>query len=391
MKNRRLCQWLLLTLAIIILALIIQFIRYRMYEQANRPAPIKTAVVQHPDVSYLSVSTASYQPTVIAYGSAKAHYQLTLSSQVAGRVNTLTNAFEAGRLISSGSLLAQLEDSSYRASLAAAEQDLSDARLALLEEERQGTQALTEWQASGLSGQPDSELVLRKPQLTAARAAVANAEAALTSARTDLANTSIKAPFDALIVSRSIAPGSYLQSGSEIGTLYSTDRSEIEVELSASAWQKLPEQATLLAGSWPVTLTNVENNQQWQGTVLRSAGHLDATTRKRTLVISVSKPFEQQPALLPQTFVEARIKGQQQAGLWRLPASALSQKGELWYITPANDLASFSAQPSFSDSQYIYIEPPAELAGQPQRVLVHPLSSYIQGMMVHPVEESSHE
>ncbi|MFO7860953.1 MAG: hypothetical protein R6U41_07000 [Desulfosalsimonas sp.] len=103
---------------------------------------------------------------------------LTLASKVSGQVQSLAEDFEPGKRFKKGEILARLEDSDYRAAVAAADHDLSDARLSLLEEDRKALQAKAEWEASGVSGKPASELVLHKPQVAAAEAAVANARAA---------------------------------------------------------------------------------------------------------------------------------------------------------------------------------------------------------------------
>ena len=391
MNSRRLLQWLLPIVAIILLVLLGVYIKNQMQAQNNRPAMQKSEEIQHPDVSVVNVTPEQHSTHIVAYGSAKPHYELTLTAQVSGQIKKLAKQLESGTLIKKGTTIVWLEDSDYQAAVAAAKQDLSDAQVARLEEERQSAQAQAEWRASGLTGEPASELVLRKPQLAAAQAAVANAEAALKSARKDLQNTRISVPFDALIVERSVAPGSYLQSGSEIATLYSSDRSEIEVSLSARDWQRLPQSQELNSGTWPVALSNSESGAAWQGQVLRSEQHLDATTRKRTIVISVDKPFKQTPQLLPETFLQADIPGRTLDNLWQLPTSALSQKGEIWYISSDSTLASFSAEPVFSTSTAIYIDVPEQLADSEQQVLIHPLSSYVVGMPVNPVAGGSDE
>ncbi|MFD2113408.1 efflux RND transporter periplasmic adaptor subunit [Thiorhodococcus fuscus] len=346
---------------------------------------------QRPDVRVVRVTPARYQAQVSGYGEARAHYALTLTAQVSGRVDALSEHLESGQRVAKGDVLVQLEDSDYRAAVASAQNDLASAQLALLEEQRQGVQAAAEWKASGLRGKPDSELVLRKPQLAAAKAAVAHAEATLVSAREDLAETRITAPFDALVVERTVAPGSYVQAGTQVASLYSLDRLEVSVALSARDWSTLPDTQTLTRGDWPARLTSVEDGQVWTGRVLRAERHLDETTRQRALVIAVDHPLDRSPPLLPGTFVEAEVAGRELDGLWRLPSAALSQRGEIWRVDPEGNLESFAAEPVFSDAQGIYIEVPETLRGTEQQVLVHPLNGYLPGMAVNPVEVSRDE
>lgn len=382
--TRRL-QWLAFIGAAVALLVVFLLSRQMMADYANRPIIKREASVIRPDVSVVPVQTDRYPASISAFGAANPRFNVVLSAQVTGQVESLSSTFETGLRVSKGTTLAILENSDYRAFVAEARQQLTEANLLLMQEQRQGRQAAAEWQASGLSGEPD-DLVLRKPQLAQAEAAVNNAKAQLRSAEKDLQFTDIKAPFDALIVSRDISPGSFVQTGTQVATLFSTDLIEVSVSLSEREWQSLPPSSQMLAVQWPVTLQAVEGNGQWQGQVLRTEQHLDGTTRQRALIIGVEQPLDQQPALNPGTFVKATLAGSEQDGLWQLPLTSLSQRGDIWYVDADNQLAKFATSPVFSDAEFIYIMPPSELAGQPQSVLIQPIDSYLPGMAVTPVE-----
>lgn len=385
--KRRIRQWSTTLVAIITLTAVIFFTHHLIAEQADRSGPPPSSQPQHPDVAVIRVEGAAYNARIRGYGETQTHFALTLTAQTSGQVIEQSEMFEPGCQVSKGAVLIQLEASDYQSAVANAESELASARLALLEEQRQASQAQAEWQASGLSGEPDSALVLRHPQLIAAEAAVSKAEAALTSAAKNLSRTKITSPFDAIVVERRTAPGSYLQAGAEVATLYSTDMVEIAVPLSTRDWANLPDPATLSDERWPVQLTAVENGQTWSGYALRAQQHVDSSSRQRTLLVAVDSPLKQVPALLAGTFVEARISGSRVDNIWELPSSALSQRGEVWYVTEQDTLARFSTEPVFSSGNFIYVAVPEELAPSPTRVVVHPLSSYLPGMIVHPVTE----
>jgi RND family efflux transporter MFP subunit len=388
---RRHLQWFVFFTAVILLVVTVMTIQHRIEAQAARPVPAKKIAQQHPAVSVVTVQSGGYNAQVTAYGAASPHFELTLTAQVAGQVDRLASNLEAGYKLKKADAIVFLEGSDYQAQVAAAKKSLSDARLVLLEEERQALQAKVEWEASGMKQEPASALVLRQPQLAAAKAAVAKAEADLVSARKNLTKTRIVAPFDALVVQRHISPGSYLQAGTAVATLYSTDRVEIAVSLSADEWAKLPEAAELNSGQWPVALSHVQNGRKWRGRILRAQHHLDTSTRQRGLVLALDQPLDADPPLLPGTFVKATIPGRRLENLWKLPGSALSQAGEIWYVQADNTLASFSAKPLFNDGDVIYVSVPDTLKGREQNVLIHPLNSYLVGMRVNPVQEADHE
>ncbi|MGJ8620979.1 MAG: efflux RND transporter periplasmic adaptor subunit [Methylophilaceae bacterium] len=373
-------QWMMVLIAVSFLVVILLFNFFRVTAENNRPMPVKAQQAQLPDVEVVSVLPAQYKAKVVGYGEATPHYVLTLTAQVNGQIEALNKHFESGHRVKKGETLVQLEDSQYQAAVATAENNVAVAKLALLEEQRTVAQAKAEWQASGLEGEPDSELVLHQPQLKAAAAAVKQAEVGLLNAKKDLDRTKIVAPFDALVVERQVSPGSFVQASTAVASLYSTERVEIKINLSTNDWQNLPNISA--SKGLPVKLSSVEGKVSWVGHLLRVEQHLDDSTRQRALIVTVNQPLDQVPALYPGTFLNAEVEGRTVEKLWKLPSSALSQRGEIWYVTQDNTLANFSADPVFSDSEAIYIATPESLVKEKQRVLVHPLSSYLKGMQV---------
>lgn len=337
-----------------------------------------------PSVTVIEVDAQSYTAEVKGYGEAAAHYEITYSSEISGRVSSVADGFETGRLVKAGEVLASLENTAYRQAVAQAESDLAQAKLDLLEEQRTGEQARLEWERSGLEGEPNSTLVLREPQLAAAEAVVENAEYSLQKAQLDLQKTVITAPFDALIVSRDIQPGSYVQAGSSVATLYSTDRVEIEIPLSVSQWLNLPKLSNAeleqLDSRWQVELFDTEGQNSWQGYVIRVEQHVDTESRQRALVVAVDKPFEQEVGLFPGTFVQASIDGRIMNDTWALPASAISQEGDIWYVDDNSQLNKSAAVKYFERADTVYIEPMEGVDSA--QILKRPLTNYVVGQQV---------
>jgi len=381
---RRLIHLLGPLLALLMLCGAVIYVKAEMSDKQQVVRQTQPEDVLLPDVSVVTSIPGSYTAAVSGYGESVPHYSLSLVAEVSGRVEDMSASFESGYIARKGELLVQLDDTQYLADVATARSNLEQNRLSLLEEERQMAQARAEWESSGLEGAPDSELVLRKPQLAAAKALVESSEAALVLAEDKLAKTKVYAPFDCLVVSRSISPGSYLQEGTAIGSFYSVDKVEVSVSLSTRNWDNLPQASEL--GGHQVQLLAVDSDHSWQGQIGRVERNVDTTTRQRDVVIEVENPFTMSPALLPGTFVQVEISGKQVDNLWELPVSALSQRGEIWFVS-GGTLDKFQADLVFSHLDRIYIDVPANLAAAPQQVLVHPLSNYVSGMKVHPVEE----
>lgn len=376
-KNRIIV--LLLAAAFVITVITYNGVKMSEYRETMQLTP-PAQDTKRPTVAVVEVTTATYQAYVKGIGGAHAKFDLVLNSRVSGQVIKVYDSFESGRLVTAGTILATLEDSEIRASLESARETLARAHVSYLEEQQELQQAQQEWISSGLTGEPISPLVLREPQLAAARAALHSAEQAVSAAEKNLASTQIKAPFDAIVVSREIAPGSYVQAGNEIGQLLSADIVEVAIPLSANDWMLLPDEAELISGDRLVNLQQVETGDYWTGIVSRIEKNLNTNTRQRSLIVTVDRPLSQGTPLYPGTFLNAEIPGKVVADLWKLPSSALSQRGEIWIVNDENLLKSHVAGIRFSDAEYIYVEPPN--GSKKAQVLVQPLSSYSEGMKV---------
>ncbi|WP_137167405.1 efflux RND transporter periplasmic adaptor subunit [Salinimonas lutimaris] len=354
----------------------------------HQPPLAATGQENLPEVGVRTVTAGAYQARVSGYGEVTPRYALTLSAQVAGRIDEVSARFQSGETFEAGDILARIDETDYQQALDSADATLQQANVALQEEQLQGAQAQDEWQRSGLDGDPDSALVLRAPQLAAAKATVRQAQSALQTAQRDLQATRITAPFDAVVVSRAIQPGSIVQTGTEIGALYATATAEISIPLSASQWQSLPDPATLSEQSWPVILDDMNHDHHWRGRVTRVEQHLDTDSRQRSAIVVIDKPLALSTPLYFGTYVNAQISGRQWQGIWEIPASAISQQQKIWYVSGDNTLGNFTPEVLFQQQGNAYIQIPEGFTSA--RIVLRPLNSYMKNMLVKPVSEGTH-
>ena len=365
--------------AIVCIGLAISYNGQKMAQQANGPKPEPAKSVA-PNVSVINAVPSTYQAYVSGHGEAKAHWALSLKAQVKGEITNMSEQFATGNVVKKGQVLAQIDNTEYLQAVASAKATLADAKLALQEEQDLGNQAKREWQRSGVTQAPSSPLVFRTLQLEAAQATADNAQYALQTAQRDEKNTHISAPFDAVILSRDVDLGTYVSIGDTLATLNSTDKVEISVPLSLSQWQNLASDK-----SGEVILSDVTTQNQWQGYIARFEQHLDDSSRQRSVVVALDKPFEQATPLLPGTFLAVQIAGKALNNVIKFPASAVSQEGLIWYVNEQNTLMSIQAQKLFERGDYVYISP---IEGHTNlRVVARPLVSYLNDMLVNPIVE----
>ncbi|MFT2112708.1 efflux RND transporter periplasmic adaptor subunit, partial [Marinomonas sp. 2405UD68-3] len=394
---KRFSQWIVLAIMIFVLAGVYFFITNAIDAKNKRTSkPRPPAKEQVLDVSVITVFAEKHAATLTAFGTAEPRFQLNLTSKVSGDLIDLNPLFETGKQVKNESTLATLHNYELLSQFDQAKSQIAKARLSFEEEVRQVEQAKAEWKAAGFIGEPDSDLVLRKPQLEVTKATLIEAKSALKKAQDDVNHLTVRAPFDALIVTRDVSLGSQVQSGTKLGTLYSTDRIEITLPLTPKDWTKLPAPEEMIQNKWPIAITSINETtlgkkEVWQGYVLRAANHIDTTTKMRSLVVAVDDPFSLKPILLPGSFVQATLFGKPLNDLWRLPSSALSQKSDIWYVDSDNRLKAFPSTPIFMDKDSVYIQAPNELKNTPQKVLIRPYNSYIQGALVNPIESTSNK
>jgi len=171
--------------------------------RSNVPAPLA--------VTYEVVTPASIPQALTAVGTLAAINRVVVSAEVGGQVTNI--AFEPGTAVTKGQLLAQLNDASERADLAALTAQLQLARTSL------GRSKDLQQSGAGARAQLDQN----QSQFEVVTANIARAEAAI-------AKKAIRAPFSGIIGIHQIDPGQYLSPGQGIAVL--TDTTQLHVNFS---------------------------------------------------------------------------------------------------------------------------------------------------------------
>ena len=221
-----------------------------------------------------------------AMGTVVPAQSIGLASRVRGEIVQVSPKFVPGGRFGSGELMVKIDPKDFELSVrlqqaqvknAAAnvkqtasavnqrEADLTRAEAELVMEMGRQSAALGEYKLLGETVKPeDQALVLRAPQLKQARAACSAAEAAkqaaaatveaaeaseraskvvLDQARLDLKRTELRAPFNAMVRSRSVDLGAHVSVGSPMASLVGTDEYWVEVSVPVDElkWIRIPE------------------------------------------------------------------------------------------------------------------------------------------------------
>jgi len=332
---------------------------------SNRPAPEQREVNQAAmvvDAVQAQRSTGAFE--VVTQGTARPSTQTRLAAEVSGRVVEVSDQFVAGGFFKADQVLAKIDPSDYRAELLRAEAELATAQARLADETARSDQAALDWERlNGDSRQP-GDLVLRRPQVAEARAAVQAAQAGVLRAQRNLDRTEIRLPYDGLVRSREIDLGQYVAPGTSLGVTFSVATAEIRLPLSNQdmTYLDLPRPGQRDEWQAPVQLSGQVAGQlgEWNGRVIRTEGVIDENTRLSYAVVEINDPYGLDGATWPValqmgTFVQARIEGLDASGLIRLPRSALRQGNRVFIATPDNtlDVRDVDVIRSTTDSVYL--------------------------------------
>ena len=171
---------------------------------------------------------------------------------------------------------------------------------------------------------------MRKPQLAAAEANLALANAELQKAERNLERTYIRLPFDGRIRSVNANIGQYVGAGTQLGEAFDSTTMEVRVPLSEqqAALIDLPfASAPNQAANVKLTGVVAGKSASWMGKLTRTDAFVHERSRMYYAIVEVDAPFKNaNTPLLPGLFVEAHIEGKPLHNIATLPREALYQK-----------------------------------------------------------------
>ena len=319
----------LLTLAIII--------RANPPETSRRFTPPPQAMV----VNAAKVQLQDYRILLESYGSVQPRTKTTLTAQVSGQVVYVNPNIRDGGFFSKGDVLVSIDPRDYEANVRIAQAVLMDARQTLADASARSELAREDWRSLGNEGKPP-ELVLRLPQLEAARAGVISAEATLQKAELELERTSIVAPFAGRVLQQGTDIGQVVSPNSQIATIYATDYVEVRLPIRNRdlKYVSLPE---LYRDVQPADsqvdaqiISDLIGRTVWDARLVRTEGAIDQSARQLHVIAQVSDPFSKgidgRPQLKIGQYVTAMMAGHVLENVVVIPNSAIYQGSYIYVV-----------------------------------------------------------
>ncbi|KZN40674.1 membrane protein [Pseudoalteromonas luteoviolacea CPMOR-2] len=288
-----------------------------------------------PIVEVEALRAQDHQVVINSYGEVQPLEQTMLSVQVSGEIEYWHPNFVAGGVINKGDILLKIEKDNYQAAVLQAEAALSSAQAQLIEEQALADVAADE--AKRFPSKKHTDLFLRKPQLLSAKAAVKSAKAALSRAQRDLDNCEVVAPFNALVVSRDVGLGQFVNTGASVARLNNIEQAEIIIPIAGFDSIFLPENVSGIEATLSQKGINGFTRQAY---IHRDLGVVDQQTRMNNLVVRIDDPYgltSNAPAIKFGTYVQVQFAGTTLKQIYRLPQELVNNQ-TVWLINSDAEL-----------------------------------------------------
>ena len=357
-----------------------------------------------PEVIAVSVRVAevqreSIQLSVESQGKVQASQMASVSAPVAGPVEWISPSLEAGGYVVKGESLLRLDNSDF-------ETERARSAATLLQAEAEESHASNEYERlrelaeQRLASDSQLQEAKRLAEISAAR--LADAEARYRQAELDLKRTDIKAPFDAVIQSRDVELGQYVNKAQGIAVLYGAEEVEVRIPLAIRQLGfldvPLGMRGELSAELAPdATLRGFYGGQEyeWQGKLVRTEATIDANSNTVQTIIKVKQPSNSMTgsfhkagaAQIPLPiglYVQAEIAGKRVDDLIALPRAVIRKNNQVLVVDSENKMY-------YRDVEIYRLEEDRVLISggllPGEYICISPIQAVVNGMSVQPIRE----
>lgn len=339
------------------IALLVTLLIYGTEPEAKREAATKRTAML---VEVIPAEAGDFKPVISAMGTVKPAQEIILRARVSGQVIAQSKNFVPGGFVSEGEVLLQIDPADYQNLVAQRKSELAQTQTALQIEMGEQEIAKRDYQRLNQKlSDMQKTLVLREPQLNAAKARVEAAKAALAQAEVELERTKIKAPFDAQILSRNVNTGSQVSPNETLAQLIGKQTYWVEatVPLAKLRWLKANEQTSVQIRN----RTAWDKNEYRSGTLHSIIGELEGQTRMARVLVEINDPLatseenKGKEPLIVGSFVECQITAEALNNVVKLPREYLRKKDTAW-VMQDETLSIRDLDIVFSDEEYAYVQ-----------------------------------
>ncbi|WP_282017650.1 efflux RND transporter periplasmic adaptor subunit [Salegentibacter mishustinae] len=373
---------LIICFGILLFAVIVTYFIFSTEPTASSEgATKKTAML----IDVVKAEQGDFKPVIEATGTVQPVEDVMLSPQVSGQVIRRSPEFIPGGFVKKGAVLLQIDPSDFRNTLELRKSDLLQAKTDLNMEMGRQEVAEQDLELAGVDSLSANQrsLVLRQPQLDAIKARVKAAEAAVAQAELELSRTTIRAPFDAHILSQNVTVGSQVTPGDQLGRLVGSEQYwvNLTVPVDKLQWLSFPKSNNETGSTVQIRNSGWPKDIYRTGYLDKQVGALDNQTRLARVLVRVNDPLARkdttniQRELIIGGFVEAEVQARQIENVVRLNRDYLRTNQTVW-VNEEGELSIREVEIILTDAKYAYISQGLE---QGESIIITNLSVVSEG------------
>jgi RND family efflux transporter MFP subunit len=341
-----------------------------------------------PFVRMVSVYPDTREVVVPAMGTVIPAREIVLESRVSGEIVAIHPEFTVGGFLEKGAEILRIDPQDYRLALTLARARIKDAESKLKLLQAEAAAAKDEWRNLYRTREQEdlepSPLLLKKPQLAAAKAMLAAEKAEVQKALLNLTRTKIRTPFNAIVRTKYVDIGSQVSSQEQLAELVGTDEYWIQAPISVDRldWIRIPRNPGQKGSRVRVFH---RNGFERTGTVTKLLGDLETEGRMARILIEVKDPLGlktaggNQASLLIGEYVRTEIAGRKLQNVYQIPRTALRENSSVWIASSDGKLEIRNVEIIWRDTQTILLRDGLEPG---DRLIVSDLPAPVNGMPV---------
>lgn len=325
-----------------------------VYEKAVNNLPFSTVSIM--------AKPASDIPKLQRLGTVEPIKLSNLTSQVSGRVLRVSPHFKKGKLINAGQQLLTIDPLPYKVVVSEAESIVVENEIALHD-------AKIRYSENSLN-------------ISLARSRLKAAKINLKQAKSQLKNTVISLPFAGEITEIETYLGEYISVGSHVAKILPRKSKQILVPIGEREFSKLllPTDVNL------IEVFSSDKKNKWNAEVIGVSQHTE--NMQRTVYLKVldvdDSSFTEELLYGQHIYAEFPLKVPEST--FQLPESALTLKGEVWWINSSNELIKKKLEDYILFENKVYFQLyDKELVN----AVLFPSALLSQGMLVTPTQFKS--
>lgn len=329
-------------------------------------------------VTIINVSPITSHAIIQSFGEVKPRWNTVIKAKKRGEILSISKNLDVGKKVKKGEVLFSFDNTHYQTLLAEAHNRIAQAELLLHSEKEQSRRARQDWKIFQKKGNPTA-FILRIPQIKVAKTQLNLAKANFNEVRKKGAYSKIIAPYNGVVLIRSVSVGDVAEAGQVLAEIISGDSLDIVLKLNSQQWN-------LLGKKWKGKVADVfvvnetsDSRRKWTAILEREGGVIDKKTRQRLLHLKLSSPHKP----LSGSFVRVEIRGKKIYKLLKIPQGSLTPQGFIWQLDKDNKLRRFKAFPQFHQGQNTFVKVPSGTKKKKSYSIVKsPLASFIPGIEV---------